>query len=231
LDVDVGMHRTGIAAGKAAVAVYRLLATLPGLMPGGLHCYDGHNHAPSLEARTAIAAGCHETALSLKRTLNGLGLEVPLIVMGGSPGFPCYAPFSEVELSAGTCYLQDWGNQRAFPDLAFQPAAVVMSRVVSRPGPGRVTIDCGSKGIASDPPGERGLPLNLRDARTILHSEEHWVIESPDADNLPIGSEVYIVPTHICPTFALYAAVRVVESSGIIRESWPVTARDRSIGI
>jgi len=44
IDLDVGMHRTGIAPGPAAVALYRRIATTPGLVPGGLHAYDGHLH-------------------------------------------------------------------------------------------------------------------------------------------------------------------------------------------
>ncbi len=37
LDLDVGMHRTGIAPGVEAEELYRLIAALPGLLPGGLH--------------------------------------------------------------------------------------------------------------------------------------------------------------------------------------------------
>ena len=44
VDIDCGQHRTGIAPGEGAVALYRLLASLPGLRPGGLHVYDGHLH-------------------------------------------------------------------------------------------------------------------------------------------------------------------------------------------
>ena len=42
LDVDVGMRRTGIPPGPAAVALYRLIGQLPGIVPAGLHIYDGH---------------------------------------------------------------------------------------------------------------------------------------------------------------------------------------------
>jgi D-serine deaminase-like pyridoxal phosphate-dependent protein len=42
LDLDVGMHRTGIAPGPQAHALYRLLTAHRGVVPGGLHAYDGH---------------------------------------------------------------------------------------------------------------------------------------------------------------------------------------------
>jgi D-serine deaminase-like pyridoxal phosphate-dependent protein len=230
LDVDVGMHRTGVSWDRAA-ELYRLLRGLPGIRPGGLHCYDGHNREREPAARSAAAAAIVDDARRLRKTLEGEGLPVPLLVMGGTPSFPCYAPYPEVALSPGTCFLHDWGYQHSFPDLPFEPAALVLSRVVSRPRSGRVTVDCGNKGIAADPSGERGLPLDLRDARTAIQSEEHWTFESPDADGRAIGSEVYVLPTHICPTFALYREAIAVDAGGHCGESWPVTARDRSIGI
>src|SRR5262249_9599481 len=53
LDLDIGQHRTGVAPGAAAVALYELIAKLPGLRPGGLHIYDGHNHQENLAERSA----------------------------------------------------------------------------------------------------------------------------------------------------------------------------------
>src|SRR5262245_41413452 len=53
LDVDVGQHRTGIAPGDEAASLYELFARLPGLRPGGLHVYDGHNHQEGLPEREA----------------------------------------------------------------------------------------------------------------------------------------------------------------------------------
>lgn len=41
LDLNAGMNRTGIAPGDRAAAVYRALATPPGLRAAGLHAYDG----------------------------------------------------------------------------------------------------------------------------------------------------------------------------------------------
>ena len=231
LDVDVGMHRTGVAWGEAAQALYRRLAALPGIRPGGLHCYDGHNHEREPAARGAIASACYREAVALRRALEAEGLPVPITVMGGTPSFPSYAAYPDVELSPGTCFLHDWGYLRDLPELPFEPAALVLSRVVSRPAPGRVTLDCGHKGIAPDQPGERGLPLNLPEARTVLQNEEHWVVESPRAGDLRIGGELYILPTHICPTFAQYREVHVIDRSGVWTERWEITARDRSIGI
>ena len=92
LDLDVGQHRTGLAPGPEAVALYRQIAGAKHLRPGGLHVYDGHNHqGPVGERREAGLAGL-DAALTLRRTLEGQGLPVPRLVVGGTPTFPVYAP-------------------------------------------------------------------------------------------------------------------------------------------
>src|SRR5207237_1158650 len=52
LDTDIGMHRCGVAPGPAAVELYRLVSTLPGLRPAGLHAYDGHIRDGDVTLRT-----------------------------------------------------------------------------------------------------------------------------------------------------------------------------------
>src|SRR5262249_37441218 len=79
LDVDVGMHRTGIAPGPEAAELYALLAGLPGLRPDGLHVYDGHNHIENFVDRQQTALTQLEPALKLRETLLGRGLPVPRV--------------------------------------------------------------------------------------------------------------------------------------------------------
>ncbi|HEV3146535.1 MAG TPA: alanine racemase, partial [Gemmataceae bacterium] len=48
LDIDCGMHRTGVEAGEKAFALYQQMSRAPGLRAAGLHVYDGHNHQEAL---------------------------------------------------------------------------------------------------------------------------------------------------------------------------------------
>ena len=43
-----------------------------------------------------------------------------------------------------------------------------------------------------------------------------------------VGDELFVIPTHICPTTALYDTVIVVEH-GAVCDTWEVTARNRKI--
>src|SRR5262249_6867804 len=69
LDLDVGQHRTGIAPGPEAAALYEQIARLPGLRPGGLHVYDGHNHQESFEERRQAVMSLLDPVLPLRAAL------------------------------------------------------------------------------------------------------------------------------------------------------------------
>jgi D-serine deaminase-like pyridoxal phosphate-dependent protein len=104
---------------------------------------------------------------------------------------------------------------------------------VSHPAPRFFTIDCGSKAIAADPAGVRGVIADWGDcAEPVTQSEEHWSFRMKDTGQKRpgVGSVVYVIPTHICPTSALYPSA-VVVNNGKITGSWEVTARNRIIKI
>ncbi|HVS37917.1 MAG TPA: D-TA family PLP-dependent enzyme [Gemmataceae bacterium] len=234
LDLDVGQHRTGVAPGPAAAPVYERIARLPGLAPGGLHIYDGHNHQSNFVERQTAALRNLEPALALRDELLKKGLPVPRLVLGGTPTFPVYAKLHlpGMELSPGTCFVHDHGYSAKFADLAgFTPAALVLTRVISRPTATRVTLDLGTKAVASDPPaGGRCILLDVPDCVPILHNEEHFVVETPAADRFKPGDAVLAVPTHVCPTCALHQFAYVIEG-GRLTEKWSIAARDRMLTI
>ena len=172
--------------------------------------------------------------LALRETLEKSGLPVPRLVLGGTPTFPVYAKLDlpGLELSPGTCFLHDHGYAAKFADLAgFTPAAVLLTRVVSRPTATRITLDLGTKAVASDPPaGERCVLLDVPDYVPVLQNEEHFVVETPAADQFNPGDAIFAIPTHICPTCALHQKVYVIED-GRCTETWAVAARDRVLTI
>ena len=234
IDLDVGQHRTGIAAGKEAEDLYALFGKLPGLVPDGLSVYDGHNHQESLAERTAAVHKLLEPVLSLRKALESKGLPVPRIVAGGTPTFSVYAKLDlpGLECSPGTCVLHDHGYGSRFSDLeAFRPAALLLTRVISKPTPNRLTLDLGYKAVASDPPaGKRCVLLNVQNYEPVLQNEEHFVIETPAAATFQLGDAVYALPTHICPTSAMHKQAYVVEK-GRVTGTWDIVARDRVLTV
>jgi len=234
LDIDVGQHRTGIAPGAAALSLYALTNQLPGLRPGGLHVYDGHNHQESLAQRRAAVESQMGPVLRFRSQLEENGLPVPCIVAGGTPTFPIYAQLGVpgLECSPGTCFLHDHGYGTRYIDISgFVPAALLLTRVISRPTPTRITMDLGYKAVASDPPaGKRCFLLDVPDCEAVMQNEEHLVVETPAAERFNPGDEIYAIPTHICPTCAMHKEAYVVEN-GEVTGRWQISARDRILTI
>lgn len=229
LDIDTGQHRTGVEAGPQAEKLYAQISQSQGLVAGGLHVYDGQNHQTDIAERRAAVDRGWERVLALRDKLLAAGLPVPRIVAGGTGSFPVYAAKEEaaLELSPGTCIFHDFGYGRRFPDLDFTPAALLLTRVISRPSDNRVTFDLGYKACASDPPaGERLLFPDIPDAREVLQNEEHLVIETSRAADFAPGDIAVAIPRHICPTSALHKEVFVV-AGGKLVDRWRVAARDR----
>lgn len=234
LDIDVGQHRTGIAPNDDAIKLYELTARLPGVQPGGLHVYDGHNHQESLADRIVAVEQQLKPVLALRETLEKKGLSVPRFVAGGTPTFPVFANMDipGLECAPGTCILHDHGYGTRFPDMnGFTPAALLLTRVISRPLRNRITLDLGYKAVASDPPaGKRCVLLNVPDYETILQNEEHLVVDTSAADRFQPGDVVYAVPTHICPTCAMHRFAYVIEN-GKVTGTWEIAARDRQLKV
>jgi D-threonine aldolase len=247
VDLDVGMHRTGIEP-EQAVPLCRLLDTLAGVTFGGLHAYDGHLRDADLAVRRAQADAGFARVEALTRALEAEGLHVPRIVAGGTPTLPCHVPRTDprVELSPGTTVFWDAGYAEGLPDLDFLHAALVLTRVVSKPGGTRLCLDLGHKAVASEMPHPRVVLLwNARyeltpepqpfgppvlDARFVGHSEEHLVLETAHAESLAVGDVLYGIPWHVCPTVALHGTAVVVRNGRAV-DRWKVTARERSLTV
>ncbi len=231
IDVDVGMHRTGIPVGAGAIALYQAVDQSKSIRAVGLHAYDGHNHIGSLDERKAAVDALLSPVRDLVEQLVAFGFSVDRVVCGGTPTFPIFAeleiPGTRIELSPGTCVLSDYGYTSKYTDMdGFQYAAVLMTRVISKQHAGAVTLDLGHKATAADPPaGSRCHFLDIQ-AREGKQNEEHLVIETPAADSLQLGDILYVVPTHICPTVALHKELHVIEA-GRVTKAWQVAARHR----
>ncbi len=230
LDINAGMNRTGIEPGETARELFRMISLMPGLVPAGLHVYDGHINEKNFENRVKI---CDEAFAPVRPLIEDLTMMTgaPVkVVAGGSPTFPVHARRKNVELSPGTTLLWDYGYGSSFTDLKFLHAAVLLTRVVSKPSGSRICIDLGHKAVASEMPQPRIHIEGMDDYRITGHSEEHMVIETKEADKLKVGDHLYAIPWHVCPTVDRFDTVYVSEA-GMITGQWRVEARKRKINI
>ncbi|HXD78507.1 MAG TPA: D-TA family PLP-dependent enzyme [Puia sp.] len=239
LDLNVGMDRTGITPGPEAESLFATAQEAEGIQPVGLHVYDGHIRDSDPVARKEKCDAAFRKVLDLKAALLGKarqGGEATAgeltIIAGGSPTFPIHARREdEIQCSPGTFVYWDKGYGDQFADQPFTPGALVVSRVISLRGNGRVCLDLGHKSIAAENDlAHRVFLLNGPELRPTGQSEEHLVAEAGPGHPYRIGDVFYGVPYHICPTVALYERVFTIEGGRVTGE-WKNVARDRALSI
>lgn len=231
LDVDDGMGRSGIAPGPKALELYRQIDKLPGVTPGGFHVYDGQFRDRELDKRIRHCDEAYETVEDFRRKIESENLPVPAIVAGGTPTFPVHARReAPVQCSPGTCIFWDASYGSKFPDLDFLHAAVLLTRVVSKPSANRLCLDLGYKAVSPDNPNPRVVLLDIPDAQTVVHNEEHLAIDTDLAEQYEVGDPLYGIPFHVCPTVALHQYAVIVRD-GKACDRWEVTARNRAITV
>jgi D-serine deaminase-like pyridoxal phosphate-dependent protein len=230
LDINNGMNRTGVIPGEKAARLFKRIMDSPMLVAEGLHVYDGNIHEPDLSRRKKICIESFIPVQGLIDELKNEGISPVKIVSGGTPTFPIHAMHKNSELSPGTLLLWDWGYSSSFTDMDFSHAAVLLTRIVSKPGKDLLCLDLGHKAIASEMPQPRIKILDIQKYSIINHNEEHMVIRTGEADKHRIGEVIYGIPWHICPTVDRYDTVNVV-SDHVVNGKWNVEARKRMITI
>ncbi len=228
LDLDDGMHRTGIRMDREAVELYREIDRHPGLEAAGLHLYDGHESHCDENLRAAAALRHIGALQDFRRQTESAGMPVPLIIAGGAYSFPYYARTEGMHGSPGSFIYWDARCRSDMPDMPFRNAALILTQVVDRhPGQNTFTTDLGYKYICSDQPIEARVRLLGHETATlIMHNEEYGVFLA--ARDIPeIGNYLLAVPGHIGPTTVRYPGSYVVDSEGAVVDYFEHTARDR----
>jgi len=231
IDLNVGMNRTGIAAGKEAMELYAWCSKAEGIIIKGIHAYDGHIRDRDFPVKKKKCDDAFSVVEEMVVNIEQVGLPKPNIIAGGSPAFSVHCKRENIECSPGTFIYWDKGYMDLCPEQAFIPAAVLLTRIVSLPGHEKICTDLGHKSVAAENeitkriffPGYEWL-------QAVSQSEEHLVLENKTAQLLAPGDVLYGLPYHICPTVALYERVQLVENGRAFSE-WKNTARDRLITI
>jgi len=231
IDLNVGQNRTGIAPDDNALRLYINCDILSGVIPIGLHAYDGHLHEPDYDTRTELCNACFEPVAKLQSDLTQAGYPQPVIIAGGSPTFPIHAKRKGIECSPGTFIYWDRGYQTMLSEQPFLTAAVVIARVISLPDETKICLDLGHKSVSAENEiSKRVFFLNAPDLQMIGQSEEHLVAEAGKGHRFMVGDVLYGLPYHVCPTVALYERAITIENYRTTGE-WKNVARDRKINI
>ena len=223
IDINCGMNRTGIPFSSSIDALKEDIINDKNAIFSGYHIYDGHLHQPSIESRKKSVIDIKEKILQYLSPS-----DTDEIIVGGSPTFAIWAELTDWSLSPGTTTLWDMGYLNSFPDLKFEVAAFILTRVISKPADNLLCFDLGHKSVASENPLENRVFFpDIKEYTVISQSEEHLVIKTPLFHKYKIGDPVIGWPQHICPTVALHRQANLIINNEISMKSWQVTSRDR----
>jgi len=232
VDVNPGMDRTGVEQEHAAEIV--ALARAAGAQFRGLHYYDGHLSKYELDERMQHAAPGYERLLGIVAACEAAGVRVAEVITAGTPALPCSLAFAGLRhgsfvhrVSPGTVLYSDATSVRQLPpDYGYMPAAVVATRVVSRPTAGIVTCDAGHKTVSAD----AGVPtcavVGHPELEPLHPSEEHLPLRVTAGEGPQVGAVLYLVPRHVCPTVNNFDYALIAEDGEIVSVE-RVTARGR----
>ncbi|WP_447640432.1 MULTISPECIES: D-TA family PLP-dependent enzyme [Chitinophagaceae] len=225
IDVNVGMNRTGCKVENIA-QLFTTIKDAKHLSALGFHAYDGHIHDGNPQERCAVSKQGTNSLRAFKKQLEEAENKIFQLVIGGSPTFACYLDDEDVQLSPGTFVFWDYSYKTHYPELPFDYAALVLTRIISILDEQHICLDLGHKAVASEMTQPRVSFLNLNGTTIVSQSEEHLVVRVPDTSSLHIGTVIYAVPIHICPTVSLYDKANIIENNQVIGQ-WDIVARKR----
>jgi len=232
IDIDVGMHRTGIEPGKV-YSLYKSLADVPEFIFTGLHGYDGHIHFQDEDKRKTEAEKSMQKLIDVFTVFSQNQVPVERVMAAGSLTFEqdlqiLYEHISDrtrVMVSPGTWVYWDTEYDAVLRG-KFELAALVLAQVIEVGEDNRLTVNCGHKRWGAD----RG-PVEVfsgEGLRVLSFNEEHTVLTVPASDRYNVGDYILIAPKHVCSTVNLYEYVTLIGKDGKIRElQLPVDARNR----
>ena len=234
VDIDPGLHRTGVATPEGVVELVKKVTGLKSLKYAGVQFYCGrHQHIVDFKQRKAeIEERTEYLKVSLAK-LEAAGLKPGIITGSGTGTHYIDAKLGVfTELQVGSYIFMDHDYEvcdlRGFSRPTFEQALQIDARVVSANTRGMATVDAGLKAMAT----EKGPPVILSGAvpgaTTRFMGDEHLAVMAPAGHSAPaLGEQVVLVPPHCDPTVNLYEAYHVVKGDTLV-EIWPVTARGRS---
>lgn len=233
VDLDPGLHRTGIAPGEPVLALAKQVHASGSLTLRGLQCYAGHvMHIEDFATRREKSLVAMKLLGETRDALKAAGLPCDIVSGGGTGSFDI-DPEARVltELQGGSYIFMDkqyndvhGGNGASMP---FETSLFVQMSVVSNNTRNLATTDAGFKAFSTDaepPVLHSGAPEG---SAYFFFGDEQGGIALPQGASLPLGASLTAVTPHCDPTVNLYDCYHVVRGDTLVA-IWPIEARGKS---
>lgn len=224
IDLDVGLHRTGVQPGEPALRLARAVGEMRHLELIGVQGYEGHlQHVHGREERERLCRESLKVLVDTAEALRGEGHRVEVVTTGGTGTAEfCVKVPGVTEVQPGSFLFMDTDYRNAV-GTKYANSLTVLATVISKQGPKQITIDAGLKSLTTD--------SGLAECKTLGYTygvlgDEHGSLAWTDGADLNIGDRVEMIPSHIDPTINLHDFY-YAHRNGFVEEIWPVDARGK----
>lgn len=233
IDVAVGT-RSGIPPGETALALAKMVDTLPNLKLRGLLSYDGGaQHVIGFAARKERALRNIEDNARTREQMQQAGLSTEIFSGGGTgtysmqhlvPGFTDVQVGSYIFMDMQYLAVGSEDGNPVYTD--FEPSLTVLATIMNNRFPGRLTTDAGAKALTLNTPragvmGEPGMEYNAG-------SDEFGSITFKESTKTyKMGDRLELVAPHCDPVVNLYDYIYATRKDRV-EAVWEVTARGHS---
>jgi D-serine deaminase-like pyridoxal phosphate-dependent protein len=155
VEVNVGLNRSGVKPGTAALDLAKLIHELPGIRFMGVLGYEGHAVLePESEVRASRVEKAMGALVNSSKIIREAGIPVEIVSAGGTGTYDLTGDFPGItEVEAGSYLFMDTRYQNL--ELPFRQSVTLLATIISIPTKERAIIDSGMKSISSD----NGLPI------------------------------------------------------------------------
>ena len=230
IDVAVGT-RTGVPPGEPALALAKLVDSLPNLALRGLVSYDGGaQHLKGFAHRQQQTLERFQPSVETFEQMKRAGLNTEIFSGGGTGTYNImHKAHGVTDVQVGSyvfmdCQYIEIGSETdedVFGD--FTPSLTVVATVLNAYFPNSLTTDAGAKALTLNKPGpwvigEKGFSYNAG-------SDEFGVIRYESASrDYKVGDKLELIVPHCDPVVNEYDQVFAIRKDRV-EEVWPIAAR------
>jgi D-serine deaminase-like pyridoxal phosphate-dependent protein len=226
VEVDTGMHRSGVDSPEEGLAVAKRVQQLPGLCMDGISGYEGHcSMEMDTEARHAKQAAAMKYFVEVADMLEANGVPCPILSAAGTAtAFWTGSDPRITELQLGSYAAMD--DFHFLMEPTFKKATSAVVTVISR-RKDRVVLNLGKKTFgAADVGNIPAYPriVGFEHLRPYRFDEEHAIYDADPSCQLKVGD---VVGFHLGYTpFAVnyFDAYHVIENDRVV-DIWPIMPR------
>lgn len=228
IEVDIGMHRTGVLSSESALKLAECISATPGLRLVGVMGYEGH--LLTVWPQREKEARCAEAIATLTDTADRLrkaGHAVDIVSSGGTGTFESTAhiPGLTESQAGGGCLMDRFYAEECHIEL--EHALTLISTIVSVQADGRAFMDAGAKTLANAEGMMLPRILDRPGVEVLALAAEHGIL-SVDASAKPlhVGDQIRLIPGYSDIMLVLHDHL-IGHRGGLVTADIAISARGR----